>query len=152
MVVFFFFRVLVLVSLKDRRWMCLLPFLRQAIQSPNPRPAVLRESMEEDEREEMAQKGHKGEARREKKGEEGDDDWCWSKREGKSLRTMWGVVWGVYCVGVEEGAKEGFLDGWFDLHCVLAGPLARGGLVAGTISLVDVRDFGHERIVGVGIT
>ena len=40
----------------------------------------------------------------------------------------------------------------FDLHCVLAGPLARGGLVAGTISLVDVRDFGHERIVGVGIT
>lgn len=34
---------------------------------------------------------------------------------------------------------------------VLAGPLAGSGLVAGSIGLVDVRDFGHEGIVRVGV-
>lgn len=34
---------------------------------------------------------------------------------------------------------------------VLAGPLASSRLVPGTVSLVDVGDLGHQRVVGVGI-
>lgn len=37
------------------------------------------------------------------------------------------------------------------LNGVLSGPLACGGLVAGTVGLVDVCNLGNERIVRVGV-
>jgi len=37
-------------------------------------------------------------------------------------------------------------------HSVLAGPFSGAGLVLGSIGLVDVSDFGHERIVRVGVS
>ena len=36
-------------------------------------------------------------------------------------------------------------------HSVLAGPLSGGGLVLGSVSLVDVSDLGHEGVVRVGV-
>ena len=37
-------------------------------------------------------------------------------------------------------------------HSILAGPLSGGGLVLGTVSLVDVSDLRHEGVVRVGIS
>lgn len=37
------------------------------------------------------------------------------------------------------------------LDGVLPGPLPGGGLVAGAVGLVDVRDLRHQRVIGVGV-
>ena len=37
------------------------------------------------------------------------------------------------------------------LHSVLARPLPRGRLVPRAVGLVEVRDVGHERVVGVRV-
>jgi hypothetical protein len=49
----------------------------------------------------------------------------------------------------EEAKKESNLS--FHSNSVLARPLAGRGLVPGSIGLVNVRDFGHKRIIRVGV-
>lgn len=57
--------------------------------------------------------------------------------------------WGGERRKTEEAKEESDLS--FHSNSVLARPLAGCGLVPGAIGLVDVRDFGHQRIVGVGV-
>ena len=37
-------------------------------------------------------------------------------------------------------------------HSILASPFSGGGLILGTVSLVDVSDLRHERVVRIGVS
>lgn len=53
--------------------------------------------------------------------------------------------------GREKNIKAKESDLSFHSNSVLPRPLASCGLVPGAVGLVDVRDFGHQRIVRVGV-